>query len=227
VKSSFSLLAAIITSCVALTKANIALAQAGVEVTVINAETGASAAGIVLSIENAETGSKNTAITNENGRAHFGALSTAGRWKVISKAQQHFQAGQSVSLQLRTNYTETVRLVLASGIKTEETLVTASRSYSGINRINAEVSSTLTATEISTLPIEARSLDRALLRLPNVTQSTGFFNEAPSVAINGANSLFSNYMIDGLDNNENFLGGQRFPTPIGIVSVTPSAGEDS
>ena len=56
-----------------------------------------------------------------------------------------------------------------------------------------------------------------LFRLPNVSLATGFFPEAPVVAINGANSLYTSYLIDGLDNNENFLGGQRFPVPISIV----------
>ena len=50
-----------------------------------------------------------------------------------------------------------------------------------------------------------------------MTQATGFFPEAPSVSINGANGLFVNYLIDGMDNNEQFLGGQRFAMPIGFV----------
>jgi hypothetical protein len=67
------------------------------------------------------------------------------------------------------------------------------------------------------LPVEARDLTRALVRLPNVVASTGFFPEAPEVSINGANGLFAQYLIDGIDNNENFLGGPKFPMPIGFV----------
>jgi hypothetical protein len=47
--------------------------------------------------------------------------------------------------------------------------------------------------------------------LPNVSQATGFYNEAPNVSINGANGLFTSYLIDGMDNNERFLGGQNLP----------------
>ncbi|MEZ4951009.1 MAG: TonB-dependent receptor [Saprospiraceae bacterium] len=43
------------------------------------------------------------------------------------------------------------------------------------------------------------------------------FPEAPNVAINGANALYTNYQIDGMDNNENFLGGQRFAMPVGFT----------
>jgi hypothetical protein len=86
----------------------------------------------------------------------------------------------------------------------------------------------LSAEEIARIPVEARSLERLLFRLPGVTQSTGFFPEAPAVAINGANALYTNYLVDGLDNNENFLGGQRFPTPVGAVGdVTVLAGSYS
>ena len=50
-----------------------------------------------------------------------------------------------------------------------------------------------------------------------MTLATGFFTEAPNVSINGANGLYTNYLIDGLDNNENFLGGQRFAIPVGFA----------
>jgi hypothetical protein len=43
------------------------------------------------------------------------------------------------------------------------------------------------------------------------------FLRAPNVLINGANSLFTNYEIDGMDNNENFLGGPKFPAPVGFA----------
>jgi hypothetical protein len=56
-----------------------------------------------------------------------------------------------------------------------------------------------------------------LFRLPNVSQATGFFPESPNVSINGASSLYTSYLIDGLDNNERFLGGQKFAIPSGFV----------
>src|SRR5690606_21492133 len=34
----------------------------------------------------------------------------------------------------------------------------------------------------------------------------------------GANGLFAQYLIDGLDNNENFLGGPKFPISTGAAS---------
>lgn len=67
------------------------------------------------------------------------------------------------------------------------------------------------------LPVEGRDITRLLYRLPNVVHATGFYPEAPNVGINGANALFTNYLIDGMDNNEQFLGGMKFNIPIGFV----------
>jgi hypothetical protein len=44
--------------------------------------------------------------------------------------------------------------------------------------------------------------------LPNVSQATGSFL-SHQMSINGASSLYTSYLIDGLDNNERFLGGQN------------------
>ncbi|GAB4146871.1 MAG: TonB-dependent receptor [Sphingomonadales bacterium] len=195
-----------------------AAAQVALEVTAIDQASGEPVAGVGVTAENLDTGAKIEAITGDGGRARFDNLSTAGRWLVKSAANDAYQPATAEPLALRSNFTQSLRLVLApAGAAADEIIVTGSRAFARINMVNAEVSSTLTAGEIATLPVEARSLERTLIRLPNVTQATGFFNEAPSVAINGANSLFTNYMIDGLDNNENFLGGQRFPIPIGMV----------
>jgi hypothetical protein len=40
------------------------------------------------------------------------------------------------------------------------------------------------------------------------------------VSINGASSLYTSYLIDGLD-NERFLGGQKFAIPSGFVKYLP------
>jgi hypothetical protein len=41
------------------------------------------------------------------------------------------------------------------------------------------------------------------------------------MSINGASSLYTSYLIDGLDNNERFLGGQKFAIPSGFVKMLP------
>src|SRR5690606_29598313 len=96
-------------------------------------------------------------------------------------------------------------------------VVVRTESPTRMNTVNAEVSSEMSAKQIEVLPVEGRDISRMLFRLPNVSQATGFFPEAPNVSINGANGLFNNYLIDGMDNNERFLGGQKFAVPVGFA----------
>jgi outer membrane receptor protein involved in Fe transport len=99
----------------------------------------------------------------------------------------------------------------------DEVVVEGTRGVASVNRVNAEVSSSISAATLEDLPVEGRNFTQSLYRLPNVTPATGFFPEAPNVSINGANGLYTNYLIDGMDNNEQFLGGPQFEVPTGAV----------
>ena len=86
-----------------------------------------------------------------------------------------------------------------------------------LNTQNAKEASELPARELREIPIAARDITRALYCLPNVTLAADFFSEAPNGSINGANGLHTNYLIDGIDNIENFPGGQRFAILMGFA----------
>src|SRR5262249_23347166 len=148
--------------------------------------------------------------TNAQGKLRFPALSTAGGYVVsVAEGERHYGLA-SDPIVLRSNVDESVTLALAPrAAETAEISVTATRGAATNDNVTAEWTSSLRQREVEDLPVEGRDVTRALYRLPNVTQATGFFPEAPNVSINGANSLYANYMIDGLDNNENFLGGEK------------------
>jgi outer membrane receptor for ferrienterochelin and colicin len=192
-------------------------AQAGMEVTVYGASQ-KPAAGVEVLLENGKTRFSARALTNDQGKARFSPLSTAGRYLVrVAESDAYYEVG-AADLELRSNFDRSVTLTLTKKATASEAITVSARpSVADVNAINAEVASTLGQAEIESLPIEGRDITRALYRLPNVTQATGFFPEAPNVSINGANSLYTNYMIDGLDNNENFLGGQKFALPVGFT----------
>ena len=182
--------------------------------------------GINVVVTNPQTNFSAQRVTNAQGKARFAALSTAGTYTVQVAESDAFFAATADAVTLRSNFDHSVRFSLVPKTRTsEQVTVSAETSIARVNAINAEVSSTLTQAELETLPIEGRDVTRSLYRLPNVTQATGFYPEAPNVSVNGANSLYANYMIDGLDNNENFLGGQKFAVPLGFtqgVSVLTS-----
>ncbi|WP_299754691.1 TonB-dependent receptor [uncultured Pontibacter sp.] len=194
-----------------------ALAQGDIEVTVLNPKL-EPLEGMQLTAQNAAIGFKTSKSTNSKGVATFSGLNTAGSYTILSAETETYTFTASEPVILRSNFKRTVTLVLPYKREVDLQGVTVyAPSTTRINMHNAEVSSEMRIAEIRSLPVEGRDVTRMLYRLPNVTQATGFFPEAPNVSINGANPLFNNYLIDGLDNNEQFLGGSRFNMPIGFV----------
>ena len=188
--------------------------QAGLTISVLSDEQRAPLPGARVVIENPGIGFLQSYTTDALGQVRISGLSTGGTYTVRVEAGATWGAIASAPLELRNSY---VRGLTLTAPTLQTVVVEASRVVSTLNQVNAEVSATLTARELSQLPLEGRDVLRALVRLPNVVPSTGFFPEAPAVSINGANGLYVNYLIDGLDNNENFLGGQKFPVPAGFV----------
>lgn len=194
-------------------------AQVDLEVVVYSLRDGKPQTDITVIVENESIGLKQTKITNQQAKANFRSLPVSGQYKVYTEENTVFFESDPVLITFRANENPSVALFAAAKTNTVE-LESVTVRYNGISEINtidAEVSAELTSEEIKALPVEGRDITRVLYRLPNVSQATGFFPEAPNVSVNGANSLFANYLIDGLDNNENFLGGQRFAIPVGFV----------
>ncbi len=183
---------------------------ATLDVSVLQADGAAPAAGVKLKLSDPGTAFASEATTNAQGRARFAALPAGGDYRIELNGQLRAE-----QLRLRANESLSITLTLAA---LAEVAIVARRGAAVLNATNAEVSASLPQAQIEALPVESRDLSRVLLRLPNVVASTGFYPEAPSVAINGANGLFTQYLIDGLDNNENFLGGFKFPISTGAVA---------
>jgi len=198
--------------------ASAAWADSGLEVTVFRQGSLEPVAGAEVLVENPSIAFTARERTDALGQARFGPLSTAGAYTVtVAEGPGHYPA-RAEGLVLRSNFQHSVTLSLVPRAATSETItVTAETGAAHLNGVNAEVSSTFDRQEIETIAVEGREVTRALYRLPGVVQATGFYPEAPNVSINGANALYSNYMVDGLDNNENFLGGQKFATPTGFT----------
>jgi hypothetical protein len=187
--------------------------QAGIEIVVVDAQ-GAPVADAEVVIANPAIGLERTVRTDVRGAARLDGLSTAGEYLVSVPATKGYEALAAQPVELRANFARSVTLQLAGGAGIT---VTAARAITGLNTANAEISASLGREQLAALPVEGRDVLGALIRLPNVVPSTGFFPEAPSISINGSNGLDTNYLIDGMDNNENFLGGIKFPVPLGFT----------
>ncbi|WP_026904433.1 TonB-dependent receptor [Pedobacter glucosidilyticus] len=194
-------------------------AQSSVNV-LLNTEDKKPLSGYNITLKNLLTDSSFTAITNKNGLALF---------KNVKQGEYQIQALS------RLNYAiENRTLVVDSALETNITLIARKKDFQELNEISviadkalkinktdAAVSSYISKKEIQNLPIEGRDVTKSLYRLPNLTISTLGYNEAPTIAINGLSGIYTNYMIDGLDNNERFLGNSKFNTPFGFTeSIT-------
>lgn len=208
----------VVTWCVAGFASPAFAQDAGLQIRVVRASDGRPVSGATVTVRNDAIGLDRRLTTDSSGIARLDNATTSGSYIVSAASGNGLVGTQSTPVFLRSGFTRSVTLSLAAATSVvRDIVVTGSRAVTGINQVNAEVSNSLPKEALEALPVEARDVQTALIRLPNVVPSTGFFPEAPVVSINGANGLYTNYLIDGLDDNENFLGGLKFPVPLGFT----------
>jgi TonB-dependent receptor-like protein len=84
---------------------------------------------------------------------------------------------------------------------------------------DATVGGAVDRTDLVSQPTDARDPTDIALAIPGVTRGVGFFDFAPKLSIDGANSLYTPYRVDGLDNTENYLGGPKVLLPLDAVQM--------
>ncbi len=95
--------------------------------------------------------------------------------------------------------------------------VIAQRDRPLLNTSDAATGGTIERDELRALPTDARDPVALAYNIPGVAQARAFFGDAPRLSINGANSLYAQYTLDGLENNEGFLGGPRVEFPLAAL----------
>jgi outer membrane receptor protein involved in Fe transport len=197
---------------------SIAIAQQDLTVSVLDAATQKPIESATVILQNKSRNIQLNQVSNSQGKVVFRSLEALDGYQVIFEETSEYVAATSDFISIRSNQNPNATLIVRNNNNQQlDEVVISTSSTSKINRRDAEVSSELTAAEIQEIPVEGRDITRVLFRLPNVSQATGFYPEAPNVSINGANGLFTSYLIDGMDNNERFLGGQKFAIPTGFV----------
>ena len=202
-----------------LLSSTLAFSQNDIEVRVFDLASLQPASGVMVNLSNPEIGYFQQTYSPEDGIVRFTAVPISGTYYVYASENSEFYASDTSSFSLISNTDRSLTLIMPSKRQytLDEVKVLDDVGGVDINSLNGVVSSSLSVKEIQEIPIEGRDFTRALFRLPNVTQSTGFYPEAPFVSINGANGLFTQYQIDGMGNNENFLGGPKFSIPTGMI----------
>ncbi|MFN0097450.1 MAG: carboxypeptidase regulatory-like domain-containing protein, partial [Gemmatimonadaceae bacterium] len=119
---------------------------------------------------------------------------------------------------LRDGASRAIAIVLTPLAALDAQTIVANSDRPLLNTESATTGGAIEAQEIAALPTDARDPIALLYNVPGVTQATGFFGDAPRLSFNGGNALYSQYLLDGLDNNEGFLGGPRVEVPLGAIA---------
>ena len=156
------------------------------------------------------------ATTNDEGVAVFDGIVALGNYTASGVESDGYLALKQTVFVSKNNQSATIYLSSQKSLRMDEVVV-SSNNKTALNRKDATVSATVTKKEIEAMPIEGRDITKSFYRLPNVTLSTLGYNEAPQISINGGSGIYTNYLIDGMDNNERFLGNVKFNTPFGFT----------
>src|SRR5688572_18323417 len=94
--------------------------------------------------------------------------------------------------------TRTLAVTLAPLYTLDALTVVAQRDRPLINTEDATTGGAVERAELEALPTDQREPLSLLFNIPGVAQSTGFFGDAPPLSLNGSNSLYTQYTLDGL-----------------------------
>jgi hypothetical protein len=108
-----------------------------------------------------------------------------------------------------------ITLVPVAALSVMNVIATPPRAL--LNTQNASTGGSLERAQLQALPTDARDPISLAYTIPGVAPATGFFGDAPRLSFGGANALYSQYLVDGLDNNEGFLGGPRVELPLSAL----------
>ncbi|HYW35487.1 MAG TPA: TonB-dependent receptor [Balneolaceae bacterium] len=196
-----------------------AYGQVSLKVSVVNNKTGKPIANLPVILRNTSIGYRQVRKTNKQGKVLFKGLSTSGSYTATSAGTAEFYKfeTQNITLSANKNQSITIAVTPKSTKNLGKITVSGNNSVAHINTVDAQVSSQLNTAEVENLPIRARDFQQALFRLPHVVKATGGFITAPKMSINDGKPEYTNYLIDGLDNNENDVGGPKFPIPQGFI----------
>ncbi len=155
-------------------------------------------------------------VTDANGRFRLDVV--AGSPLVLTVTARGYTLSRVAVGALVAGSVRSVSVVLSSLATLDAVSVVAPRVRPLLNTENAVTGGSIEARELTSLPTDARDPIALLYNIPGITQATGFFGDAPRLSFNGGNSLYSQNLLDGLDNNEGFLGGPRVEVPLGAIA---------
>lgn len=205
-RASFFVIIAI-SSLLPFCQLSIAQAVYGNILGTVTDKTGAAVPNVDVKITDVDRGTTSQVKTNESGNYEQTHL-LAGRYKVSVTASGFapFEANAEVQIDSST------RVDIPLGVQGESTQVTVTGETPLLKVDRADVSTTLTTTELGSLPILNRNLTQMLLVTPG-TQLNDWSHaqsENPQggyqIDVNGQQFTANGFLLDGTENNSSILG---------------------
>lgn len=202
----------------------------GIIVGVVRDQSGAVIANARVTVTSEETTEFRRTTANDRGEFRIDAVNP-GHYAVHVEAPS-FQSVDARNLNVPPSVVTSYNPVLGTGSVAET--VTVNATTNGINTENGELSSTVSTTELSQVPIFSLNPFELLQNIPGaqIVDSNlglnGIGGNFVQIEVNGARPRSNNYMMDGQDINDIGIGGQAFNIAIpdafqNITALTNSA----
>ena len=182
---------------------------------VITDVSGAAVVNAKVTATSLQNGDVRTATTNSVGAYRFESL-LPGAYTLEATAQS-FATTKTASVQVNASVITSINLQLKPGKNTETVEVSAQAEQ--LQTESGEISSTISTTEISKLPLNGLNPYALAATLPGViTGAATNFTNGTSFTVNGARARANNFLIEGQDNNDAGIAGQGLQ-PINLDAV--------
>jgi outer membrane receptor protein involved in Fe transport len=174
-------------------------------------QSGAVLPGVTVSARNEETSAVQTAITDANGNFQILRLAP-GKYRITTELTGFMTVDDDVTLAIGDRYRLTTRLEVGA----MEDHVTVIGQAPLLQTERASVAVLVDERAMQDLPLNGRNFVRLAQLAPGATEgpsnslSSGNRpddrRQSSSISINGQDTSLNNFLIDGLDNNERFIG---------------------
>jgi hypothetical protein len=168
--------------------------------------------GVAVKVRDPDTHRTREASSNAEGVFHFNELAV-GTYE-LSASQPGFAAYQHTGITIQLGSTTHLEIVLQSASVTTQVTVTAQPS--AVDPTQTSVSSVVDTERIEELPVQSRNYLNFVLLAPGVASSSGQPGKQglgplpdSGFTFGGLRGRSNNISIDGLDNNDEFLGSSR------------------
>jgi len=197
------------------TASMVAQTSKGIIAGTVSDPSGAVIPNALVSAKSAETGEARQVTTGPTGAYRIEAV-TPGHYDITVKAD-NFQATTINGREVVASVTTSADVRLAIGARSESVEVVARNN--DVETENGQLSHSVSNVEIRQLPIATLNPIELALTEPGVSDPGGRgLSNGVNFSVNGQRPRSNNFLIDGQDNNDNFVEGQGYqPTNLQAI----------